>query len=62
MERNEEANDLTLFGLDDSRRNDLKKRFLEGRAKIREVMLFYGITKKCAEEIVSEWRSGNEPS
>ena len=55
-ERNEVANDLTLFGLSQESRMELKRRYLEGRAKLREVMLFYGIKKKCAEEIVAHWK------
>ena len=56
-DRNEEINDLTLFGLSIESREMLKKRFLEGRAKLREVMLFYGVKKKCAEEIVEHWKN-----
>lgn len=61
-ERNEVANDLTLFGLSQESRMELKKRYLEGRAKLREVMMFYGVKKKCAEEIVAQWREENESS
>jgi hypothetical protein len=56
QDRNEVANDLTLFGLSNDSRADLKRRYLEGRAKLREVVLFYGVKKKCAEEIVADWK------
>lgn len=56
-ERNEELNEQSIFGLSTEMRAELRRRYLEGRAKLREVMLFYGVKKKCAEEIVEHWKS-----
>lgn len=61
MEKRDDANHVVnsepdLFGLNGVGRDELKRRFFEGRASMRTVARFYRVTVKDAEEIVALWR------
>ena len=45
-----------LFGLNGFGREELKKRFFEGRASMRTVARFYRVTVSDAEAIVALWK------
>lgn len=55
--RNASNNDApALFGLDLVSRDRLKIRVIQGRAKLKEVMEFFKVKKKDAEQIMKEWK------
>lgn len=64
--KKDDANHVTnadaadLFGLNGQGREDLKRRFFEGRASLRAVARFYKVPLKDAEEIVGVWRQERE--
>lgn len=45
-----------LFGLDGRSRDVLKIRVIQGKAKVKEVMEFFKVKKKDAEQIMKEWK------
>jgi hypothetical protein len=45
-----------LFGLNGNGREDLKRRYFEGRVSVRTVARFYKVTVKDAEDIIALWK------